>query len=67
MMIERRTGLPIRQKVKLLGTEPYFLTDAILPVIAVRAKRKEKKGKGGGSVFNPVLSPDAFESLFGGS
>ena len=64
-MIERRTGLPIRQSMKLFGSDPYFLTDSVVPVVAIRVRKQQRSG--GREVFNPVLPQEVFEELFGGS
>jgi hypothetical protein len=64
MMIERRTGLPIRENIKMYGSEPYYLTDAIIPVVAVRMEKRRRHGAAQ-EAFNPVLPSDVFDELFG--
>ncbi len=64
MMIERRTGLPIRQDIKMFGADPFFLTDGVVSVVAVRVQKKNRAAQ---EAFNLVLPEDVFEELFGES
>ncbi|MCP5538430.1 MAG: hypothetical protein H7A51_19625 [Akkermansiaceae bacterium] len=55
MMVERRSGLPIREHITLCGMEPYLLMDSITPVIAVRGKKGKHQKTVAAEVFNAVL------------
>ncbi|HCC20093.1 MAG TPA: hypothetical protein DEP88_02440 [Verrucomicrobiales bacterium] len=57
MMIERRTGLPIRQHLKMFGADPYFLTDGVVPVVVVRVQKK--KNRAAQDMYNPVLREES--------
>lgn len=62
-MIERRTGMPIRENVELLGSEPYYLTDSVMPVVALRVEKHE--GNNFRETFNPVIPEGVFQDFFG--
>ena len=55
MMLERRSGLPIREHTTMCGMEPYLLMDSITPVIAVRGKKGKRQKTVAAEVFNAVL------------
>jgi hypothetical protein len=55
VMIERRTGLPIRQHLKMFGADPYFLTDSAVHVVAVRVQKKNRAAQ---EEFHPVFRED---------
>lgn len=65
MFIDRRAGIPIRQNVSVLGSQPMHLIDSVMPIVAIRSEVQEAVGTR--QVFNPVIPEEIFDDLFGPS